>query len=98
MRFAIIYRPGPSAPPAEEISDIAQRTGEWMQRHGGALESVEFFVGGGGFGIIDTDDVGLVQRLIAENPFTPYAEIEVRPLIDPATAIGILQEAYATGP
>jgi hypothetical protein len=40
----------------------------------------------------------LVQRLIAENPFTPYAEIEVRPLIDPATAIGILQEAYATGP
>jgi hypothetical protein len=95
MRFAIIYRPGASSPAPDQISEMARGTGEWMQRHGSELESVEFFVGGGGIGIIDTDDVSLIQRLIAENPFTPYAEIEIRPLIDPATAIGILQEAYS---
>jgi hypothetical protein len=95
MRFAIIYRPGASAPPPEQFSDIVQATGEWMQRHGDKLESTDFFVGGGGIGIVDTDDAELVQRLIAENPFTPYAEIEIRPLIDPAAALGILQEAYS---
>jgi hypothetical protein len=95
MRFAIIYRPGTSAPPPEQIPNMAQATGEWMQRHGSELESVEFFVAGGGIGIIDTDEIEQVQRLIAENPFTPYSEIEIRPLIDPAAAIGILQEAYS---
>src|SRR4026207_724621 len=95
MRFAIIYRPGTSAPPPEQIPNMAQATGEWMQRHGSELESVEFFVAGGGFGVIATDGMEQVQRLIAENPFTPYSEIEIRPLIDPAAAIGILQEAYS---
>jgi Domain of unknown function (DUF3303) len=94
MRFAIIYRPG-TAPPPEQVSDIVQATGDWMQRHGDKLESTDFFVGGGGIGVVDTDDAELVQRLIAENPFTPYAEIEIRPLIDPAAALGILQEAYS---
>jgi hypothetical protein len=45
--------------------------------------------------IIDTDEPDVAQRLIAENPFTPFAEIEIRPLIDPAAALGILQEAYS---
>jgi muconolactone delta-isomerase len=95
MRFAIIYRPGTSSPPPEQVSEMAAATGEWMQRHGGELESIEFFVAGGGIGIIDTDDASVVQRLIAENPFTPYSDIEIRPLIDPATGIGIVQEAYS---
>jgi len=74
-----------------------QAAGEWMQQHGSELESIEFFLGGGGYGTIDTDDVASMQRLIAENPFTPYSEIEIRPLIDPATSLGILQEAYSDG-
>jgi muconolactone delta-isomerase len=94
MRFAIIYRPGNPLPP-EQMPDIVQTMGDWMQRHGDRLEATEFFVGGGGFGIIDTDDPEAIQRLIAENPFTPYAEIEIRPLIDPQKGLGILQEAYS---
>jgi muconolactone delta-isomerase len=95
MRFAIIYRPGNNPAPPEQIPDMVQAMGDWMQRHGERLETTEFFVGGGGFGIIDTDDPDVVQRLITENPFTPYAEIELRPLIDPQTALGILGEAYS---
>jgi hypothetical protein len=94
MRFAIIYRPK-NPPPPEQIPDIVQTMGDWMQRYGDRLEGTEFFVGGGGFGIIDTDDADTVQRLIAENPFTPYSEIEIRPLIDPQRALGILQETYS---
>jgi Domain of unknown function (DUF3303) len=94
MRFAIIYRPE-NAPPPEQIPEIVQTMAEWMQRYGDRLEGTEFFVGGGGFGIIDTDNAETVQRLIAENPFTPFSEIEIRPLIDPQKALGILQEAYS---
>jgi ketosteroid isomerase-like protein len=46
------------------------------------VEGVNFFVGGGGFGTIETDDGAELQRLIAEHPFTPYSEIEVRPLVE----------------
>jgi hypothetical protein len=95
MRFAIIYRPGNNPAPPEQIPDLVQAAGDWMERHGDRFEAIEFFVGGGGFGIIDTDEPDVAQRLIAENPFTPFAEIEIRPLIDPAAALGILQEAYS---
>jgi muconolactone delta-isomerase len=95
MRFAIIYRPGDIPAPPEQLPDMVQATGDWMQRYEGRVEGVQFFVGGGGFGIIDTDDPDELARLIAEHPFTPYAEIEIRPLIDPARALGILQEAYS---
>ena len=94
MRFAIIYRPS-TAPPPEQIPDMVKAMGEWMQRHGDRLEQTAFFVGGGGFGVIESNDPDEVQRLITENPFTPFAEVEIRPLIDPAKALGILHEAYS---
>jgi muconolactone delta-isomerase len=94
MRFAIIYRPK-NPPPPEQLPDMLQAMGEWMQRHGDRVEGVNFFVGGGGFGTIETDDASELARLVSEHPFTPYAEIEIRPLVDPQTAIGILQEAYS---
>ena len=94
MRFAIIYRPD-TPPPQDQLPDMLQAMGEWMQQHGERLEGVNFFVGGGGFGIIDTDDSTELARLVSEHPFTPYAEIEIRPLVDPQTALGILQEAAA---
>ena len=95
MRFAIIYRPGNNVAPPEQIPDMVQATGEWMQRNGDRFETTEFLVGGGGFAVIDTDDAELTQRLITENPFMPYAEVEIRPLVDPAKALGILNEVYS---
>lgn len=93
MRFAIIYRPK-TAPPPDQLPGMLQAMGEWMQRHGDRVEGVQFFVGGGGFGTIETNDAEDLARLISEHPFTQYADVEVRPLIDPQTALGILQEAY----
>lgn len=94
MRFAIIYRPNSPAPP-DVIPDLLKGMGEWMQTYANRVDGVSFFVGGGGFGTIETDDAAELTRMISEHPFTPYAEVEVKPLVDPAAALSILQEAYA---
>lgn len=94
MRFAIIYRPK-HPPPPELLPDLLKGMGDWMQRHGGRVENLQFFVGGGGFGTIETDDAGELSRLIAEHPFTQYADVEIKPLVDPQTALSVLQEAYS---
>jgi hypothetical protein len=94
MRFAIIYRPK-TPPPAGDVPGLIKEMAEWMQNHGGRLDGVQFFVGGGGFGTIETDDAAELSRLISEHPFTPYAEVEVKPVIDPATAISVMQEVYS---
>jgi hypothetical protein len=94
MRFAIIYRPKSAVPP-DQAPALLKGMADWMQNFGGRLEGVQFFVGGGGFGTIETDDAAEITRMIAEHPFTPYSEIEIKPLVDPATAMSILQEAYS---
>jgi hypothetical protein len=94
MKFATIYRPK-YPPPPEQIPALLEEMGAWMQRYGARFETLSFFVGGGGFGTIDSDDAGELTRIIAENPFTPFSEIETRPVLEPAAALGILQEAYS---
>jgi hypothetical protein len=94
MRVAVIYRPK-DPPPLEAMPMLMGALGEWVQKHGPRFSTIEFFVGGGGFGVIDLDDSGELQRLMAENPFTPFSEVEVRPVLDPATAMQITGEAFA---
>jgi hypothetical protein len=94
MRFAIIYRPK-DPPSPEQMPQVLQDMAGWMQSYGDRLENVNFFVGGGGFGTIETDDAAELTRLITENPFSVHSEIEIKALVDPATAIGILQESYS---
>lgn len=94
MRFAIIYRPK-NSPPPEAMPEILKGMGEWMQKHGSSLEGVQFFVGGGGFATLETDDAAAMTQMITDNPFSIYSDIEIRPLVDPATAIGILTESYS---
>lgn len=94
MKFAIIYRPkDPPAP--EQMPDLLKGMADWMQTYGGRLEGVNFFVGGGGFGTIETDDAAELSKLISEHPFSIYSDVEIKALVDPATALGILQEAYS---
>jgi hypothetical protein len=94
MRFAIIYRPKHPAP-QEQLPELLKRMGEWMKEHGSRIEGTQFFVDGGGFGIIDTEDAGELSRLISEHPFTPYSDVEVKPVIDPEAAMAVLVEVYS---
>jgi hypothetical protein len=94
MRVAIIYRPKSPAPP-ELLPQFLEGVSAWVDKYGGRMSTLEFFAGGGGFGVIDVDDSAEVQRIMAENPFTAYSEVEVRPVVDPGTAIGTLREVFA---
>ena len=94
MRFAVIYRPKHPAP-AEQLPEMLKGMGEWMQSYASRVEGVQFFIDGGGFGTIETDDPSELSRLIAEHPFTQYSDVEVKPLIDPASAMAVLVEAYS---
>jgi hypothetical protein len=74
---------------------LLNEMGAWMQTFGNRIQGVQFFVGGGGFGTIETDDAAELTKLISEHPFSVYSEVEVKPLVDPATAMGALEQAYA---
>jgi hypothetical protein len=94
MRFAVIYRPKHPAPP-ELLPELLKGMGAWMETNASRVEGVQFFVGGGGFGTIETDDPAEIARILAEHPFTQYSDVEIKPLIDPATAMSVLVKAYS---
>jgi muconolactone delta-isomerase len=94
MRFLVTYSPKFPAP-TEQLPDMLKEMGEWMQKHGNRVEGIQFFLDGGGFGTIETDDPADIQRLITEHPFTQYSDVDVKPLIDPASAMAVLVEAYS---
>ncbi|MGH3368646.1 MAG: DUF3303 family protein [Nocardioidaceae bacterium] len=94
MRVAVIYRPR-NAPPFELMPQLMQGMAEWVDRYQDRMETTYFFAGGGGFGVLDIDDSSELQRILAEHPFTPFADVEIRPVVDPGTALKTLQEVFA---
>ena len=94
MRVAVIYRPR-QAPPPDQLPTMFQGLAEWVQRYRGRMESLDFFVGGGGFAVLDVNDSAELQRMLAEHPFTPFADVEVRPVIEARAALQTLQEVFA---
>jgi hypothetical protein len=94
MRVAIIYRPKSPVPP-EAAPFMVERMGGWVDKHAPSFSALEFFMGGGGMGILDIDSNAELHRMIAENPFTPYSDIEIRPVLDPGTALENMREVMA---
>lgn len=92
MKFVVIYRPSEPAP-REQQPELLAGMGEWMQKFGSQVTGVEFFVDGGGLGFVETDDAELLTRLVVENPFSPYSEIEIKPVLAPERALTILGES-----
>ncbi len=94
MRFAVIYRPKHPAPP-ELLPDLLKAMGAWMEANASRAQGTQFFIDGGGFGTVETDDPAELSRMIATHPFTQYSDVDVKPLIDPASAMAVLVEAYS---
>jgi muconolactone delta-isomerase len=46
-------------------------------------------------GIFEGDDSAELQRILAEHPFTPFADVEIQPVIDADAALRNLREAFA---
>ena len=94
MRVAVISTPR-TTPPPEAMPELIGAMSDWINRYRGRMENMEFFVGGGGMGVIDVDDSLELTRIVAEMPFTPFSDIEIRPVADPEAALQVLQEAFA---
>ncbi len=94
MRVAVIYRPK-SPPPPEAMPVLMQRMGAWVEEYQGKMSTMEFFGGGGGFGVLDVGDSAELHRMIGAHPFTPFAEIEIRPVVEPGQAMQITRELFA---
>lgn len=94
MRVAVIYTPR-NAPPPDLMPRLLEELGGWVERHRDRMETIEFFVGGGGFGIADVDDAEELQRMVAEHPFTPFADVEVKAIVAADVALRNLQEVFA---
>jgi len=91
---SVIYRPR-NAAPQEAVPLLMGALAQWVEKYGERFSTLEFFVGGGGFGVIDVDDSIELQRIAAENPFTPFSEVEIRPVVEPGAAIEVLSEVMA---
>lgn len=66
-----------------------------MSEYRSSMSTTEFFVGGGGFGVLDAADSSELHRMIAAHPFTPYSDVEIVPVVEPGEAMQILQEVFA---
>jgi muconolactone delta-isomerase len=85
MRFHVLYRPKFQAPP-EQLPAMFEGAQAWKERHQEHIEVDGLFPGqGGGFGIVDVPDVETLQQMLGEMPFTPFAEVEIHPMLDAQT-------------
>jgi hypothetical protein len=94
MRIAVTYRPR-SAAPIEVAPMLMEGLGQWVEKYSDQFLILEFFVAGGGLVIADFEDAAALNRVVAENPFTPYMEVDIRPVVDPGVAMGAFRELAA---
>lgn len=94
MRVAVIYRPRSAAPP-EGFAGLMGLLGEWVQTWSGRVDTMEFFVVGGGLVLGEFADTAHLHRMVAENPFTPYMDVEIMPVREPGEAMATFGEISA---
>ncbi len=70
--------------------------GQWADTYGERFSTFEFFVAGGGLVVADFDDSAELQRVVAENPFTPYMDVDILPSLAPSTAMETWSKVIAS--
>jgi hypothetical protein len=92
MRVFVLVEPKFFAPP-EVFPALMEGFAAWREAHRERMEAFEFFAGGGGgFGIFNVPDEATLNRMMVENPLTPYSELTVRPILDGDAALGQWRE------
>ena len=94
MRVAIIFRQR-SAAPFEALPMMMEALGQWVDTYSNRATTIEFFAMGGGLVLADFDDASELHRLVAENPFTAFMDVEVIPVIEPTAAMATWGQAMA---
>ena len=86
MRVVVISRPKHRLQP-QEMPMLFQGFSAWREKYRHKMEAFEFFLGGGGFGIVDVDDTEQLNQMLLENPILFVGETEVTPILDGDTAL-----------
>jgi hypothetical protein len=94
VRVAIIFRQR-SAAPFEALPMMMEALGQWVDTYSNRSTTIEFFAMGGGLVLADFDDASELHRLVAENPFTAFMDVEVIPVIEPTAAMATWGQAMA---
>ena len=50
---------------------------------------------GGGLVLADIDDSAELNRIVAENPFTPFMDVEIMPVVEPSVAMATYGEVVS---
>jgi hypothetical protein len=69
--------------------------GQWVETYAARFTTLEFFADGGGLALGDFDDTAELQRILAENPFTPYSDVQIRPVLEPRAALATYTQMVA---
>jgi hypothetical protein len=91
---AIIYRQHHPAP-FEALPTMVGALGQWVETYSKRVSTMEFFAMGGGLVLADFDDANELHRLVADNPFTAFMDVEVMPIIEPTAAMENWAQAAA---
>jgi hypothetical protein len=102
MRAFVLVEPKFFIPP-EILPTLLEGFVAWRDANRERMEAFEFFAGGGGgFGIFNVPDEATLNRIMVQNPLTPYSEITIRPILDGDSALGqwreIMSEVMGAGP
>lgn len=92
MRILVLVEPRFPIPP-EMMPGLLQGFAGWRERYRSEMEAFEFFVGGGGYGIINVADEVRLNQIMLEFPFTTFSRIDCRPTVNGDTALRMLTEA-----
>ena len=83
MRVAILVGPGAVSPPLPELPMLLQGFAQWREQWRAKMELFQFWAGRpGGMAVLNVDDEQELSQMMFEFPLTPYATIDVRPVVD----------------
>jgi hypothetical protein len=80
----------------EAIPMLMEALGQWVDTCSKQVTTLEFFAIGGGLVIADFEDSSDLHQLVATNPFTPFMDVEVMPVVEPRRALETWGELAAT--
>jgi hypothetical protein len=92
MRVMVLVQPRYFVPP-DQFPQLMQGFVDWRERYRDRMEVFEFFVGGGGFGVINVPDEATLNQMFIEYPFSPFSSMEFRPILDGDAALRQWQSA-----
>ena len=68
---------------------------QWLETYSKRVATIEFFAVGGGLVLADFDDSSELHRFVADNPVTPFMDVEIMPIVEPTTAMQTWGEVAA---